>query len=223
VDRTKVRDHVNSSGIVSARVQSRIAVRSRQTTLSESESTMKTSFSIVGAIALTLLAVAGVAAAADPSTYAWIAAVLTDPHVQAGVITANAAAIDPDSVKAELRRIANSVRDVCVPLEAKQGELQARLQEVERKQARPAGGGGTYGGDERGDGSFAAAADQIVAGLRDTNSVRLSLAQSIRAALTGGSGGSVDVAAQRAGHCHRLPWAGNATDRSISFATRDGQ
>ena len=104
---------------------------------------MKLTLSITGAIALMLLAAAGVAAALDPGAFALVAAVLTDPHVQAGVITANGvAAIDPAAVQAELRRIANSVTDICRPLEAKQSELQARLQDVERKAARPQTGGG---------------------------------------------------------------------------------
>lgn len=107
---------------------------------------------------LVVAAVAAIAAAIDPAAHAAIVAFLTDPHAQAGVLLAEGAvAVDPDLIKAELKRIGDSIKEMgeralaeakkagdmssglkekVDEMLVKQGELQARLSDVEQKAAR---------------------------------------------------------------------------------------
>lgn len=113
-------------------------------------------FSVVAM--LVVAATAAVAAAVDPGAAALIMSFVTDPHAQAGVLLAEGAiAVDPEMLKAELSKIGNAVKEIGEKALAeakrgigmsedvkaevdkmlvKQGELSARLHEVEQKAVR---------------------------------------------------------------------------------------
>lgn len=123
---------------------------------------MKRYVQIAACITLAAVAVLALGAVLDPGLHAAVIAWITDPHVQTGLIAAEVVplAIDPETIKAELKKIGDSVKEMgeralaeakktgdmsaemkpkVDELLIKQGELQARLQEVEQKQARPKG------------------------------------------------------------------------------------
>jgi HK97 family phage major capsid protein len=87
-----------------------------------------------------------------------------------------------DEVRAQLGRIRNDVQTRVGALDTKQIELQSRLQECEQLLARRGSSGGSASSSRAG--SFSAAADDLLAGLRGTNSSRVALDISIKAALS---------------------------------------
>lgn len=118
-------------------------------------------YQVVLGVTLAIAAVLAIAGALDPAIYGTIVALFSDPNAQHTFLAAEGAAvIDPAMVKAALEKISDQVREVGekalaeakkgIEMSAsakeavdglliKQGELQARLSEVEQKAARPKG------------------------------------------------------------------------------------
>ena len=112
-------------------------------------------FKIAGALVLAVLTVAAFAAVFDPGVHGALTALLADPYTQTGIVFAEgAAAVDLEAIKAELKKIGDSVKEAgekalaeakkfgdmyaqdkpkIDELLVKQGELQARLQQAEQK------------------------------------------------------------------------------------------
>lgn len=122
---------------------------------------MKKYMQIAACIGLAAVAILALGAVLDPGIHAAVIGLMTDPHAQTTFLAAEGAAvIDPEMLKAELKKIGESVKemgeralaeakktgDMSAELKPKvdellikQGELQARLAEVEQKAARPKG------------------------------------------------------------------------------------
>lgn len=118
-------------------------------------------YQVVLGVTLAIAAVLAIAGALDPAIHGAIVALFSDPNAQHTFLAAEGAAvIDPAMVKAALEKISDQVREVGekalaeakkgIEMSAsakeavdglliKQGELQARLSEVEQKAARPKG------------------------------------------------------------------------------------
>ncbi len=98
---------------------------------------MTRSLKIAGAITLALLCAVAVAAAIDPAA---VVALVTDPHVQTGLVLAETVAVDPEMVKAELKKLGDRVSNWMDTRSEKEKELQARLLELEQRAARRGSG-----------------------------------------------------------------------------------
>lgn len=109
---------------------------------------MKTKTYATGIAGFAALLLLGMFFAVHPALLAPLVALLTDPHAPVGgVMLASMAAVDPEMVKAELKRIGNSVMEPLAALDEKTRELQFRLQDVERKAARTPHGAAGYATD----------------------------------------------------------------------------
>jgi hypothetical protein len=140
-------------------------------------------FAVTGVLAIVATAFA------CPNITSAALAFLWDPHTQP--LLAIVTAVDPEAVKAELKRIADGVSDVGKRFDERFAEITNRLVDVEQKQIKASKGSGS---SRSGSSVFAQAAEQIQAGLRGSHGITIELPISPRAAL---SNDSVNVQPQR--------------------------